>query len=37
VPEELMAVAKKEIKVPTERAIQEQILGAIAMRRRQAI
>jgi hypothetical protein len=37
VPEELMAVAKKEIKVPTEKAIQEQILGAIAMRRRQAI
>jgi hypothetical protein len=34
VPEELMAVAKKEIKVPTEKAIQEQILGAIAMRRR---
>jgi hypothetical protein len=34
VPEELMAVAKKEVKVPTERAIQEQILGAIAMRRR---
>ncbi|MGD8997801.1 MAG: hypothetical protein PVH80_06795 [Anaerolineae bacterium] len=34
VPEDLMAVAKKEIIVPTERAIQEQILGAIAMRRR---
>jgi hypothetical protein len=37
VPKELMAIAEKEIKVPTERAIQEQILGAIAMRRRQAI
>jgi hypothetical protein len=37
VPEELMAIAKQDIKVPTERAIQEQILGAIAMRRRQAI
>ncbi len=37
VPEELMAIAKKEIKVPTEKAIQEQILGAIAIRRRQAI
>jgi hypothetical protein len=37
VPEELMAVAKEEIEVPTEKAIQEQILGAIAMRRRQAI
>jgi hypothetical protein len=37
VPEKLMTIAKEEIKVPTERAIQEQILGAIAMRRRQAI
>jgi hypothetical protein len=37
VSDELMALAKEEIKVPTERAIQEQILGAIAMRRREAI
>jgi hypothetical protein len=37
VPEELIATAEEEIKVPTEKAIQEQILGAIAMRRRQAI
>jgi hypothetical protein len=37
VSEELMAGATKAIEVPTERAIQEQILGAIAMRRRQAI
>jgi hypothetical protein len=37
VPEDLVAIAEEEIKVPTEQAIQEQILGAIAMRRRQAI
>ena len=37
VPEDLMAVATSGITVPTEKAIQEQILGAIAMRRRQAI
>jgi hypothetical protein len=37
VPEDLMEVATRRIIIPTEKAIQEQILGAIAMRRRQAI
>jgi hypothetical protein len=36
VPEELMDVATREIIVPTEETIQEQILGAIAMERREA-
>ena len=37
VPDDLMEVATRRIIIPTEKAIQEQILGAIAMRRRQAI